>query len=202
MASVLRVLCVANLTSISMRAANERKSVIRAVSSKGAIKTKVNKPVIRKVARSPKLKFDESTKDSSLDGISQSVHALENRVEVIEHAIQSPHLSLQQVMTCPNHAPASKTLCLERGQYDQIVGETTAIMQEFKTGSPCTNNNCMLADFAGCVLRAVGHDFMDLSVAANDAVAPPPPSHPQSWPRDIDIDNLKLYLLANIYTCI
>jgi len=51
-------------------------------------------------------------------------------------------------------------------QYDQIVGQITAIMQEYKTGSPCTNNNCKLADFAGCVLRAAGHDFMDFR---NDA---------------------------------
>jgi len=71
------------------------------------------------------------------------------------------HLSLQEVMTCPNGAPASQTLCMSGAQYDQIVGQIHAIMQEYKTGSPCTNNNCKLADFAGCVLRAAGHDFMD-----------------------------------------
>ena len=69
-------------------------------------------------------------------------------------------------MTCPNNVPASMTRCMSGSQYDQIVGQITAIMQEYKTGSPCTNNNCKLADFAGCVLRAAGHDFMDFR---NDA---------------------------------
>jgi len=50
--------------------------------------------------------------------------------------------------------------------YDQIVDQITAIMQEYKTASPCTNNNCKLADFAGCTLRAAGHDFMDFRSGA------------------------------------
>ena len=45
-------------------------------------------------------------------------------------------------MTCPNNVPASMTRCMSGSQYDQIVGQITAIMQEYKTGSPCTNNNC------------------------------------------------------------
>jgi len=64
-------------------------------------------------------------------------------------------------MVCPSGAPATKTLCMTSSQYDDIVHQITAIMQDYKTNSPCTNNHCVLADFAGCVLRAAGHDFMD-----------------------------------------
>jgi len=53
------------------------------------------------------------------------------------------------------------TPTLSSEEYDTIVNEITAIMQEYKTASPCTNNNCKLADFAGCALRLAGHDFMD-----------------------------------------
>ena len=73
---------------------------------------------------------------------------------------------IAKVMTCPNYAPASKTLCMAGSQYDQIVGQLTTIMQEYKTGSPCTNDNCKVADFAGCTLRAAGHDFMDFRSGA------------------------------------
>jgi hypothetical protein len=64
-------------------------------------------------------------------------------------------------MTCPKGAPASKTICLAGSQYDEIVDQITTIMQEYKTAFPCSNNHCPLADFAGCTLRAAGHDFMD-----------------------------------------
>ena len=69
------------------------------------------------------------------------------------------HLSLQQVMTCPKGA-VSKTPSLCRSQYTQIVDRITTLMQNFDNQT-CTNNVCHLADFAGCVLRAAGHDFMD-----------------------------------------
>jgi len=71
------------------------------------------------------------------------------------------HLSLQQVMTCPSGVPLSQTTCMSGSEYADIVSKIHAIMTGYKASSPCTNNNCKLADFAGCVLRAAGHDFMD-----------------------------------------
>jgi len=95
-----------------------------------------------------------------------SVSISPNGFTEVVRKVKSPpsgsHLSLQQVMTCPNGSPASQTQCLSQTDYNQIVDQLTKIMQDLKTNSPCTNDVCKLADFAGCTLRAAGHDFMDL----------------------------------------
>jgi hypothetical protein len=154
--------------AVSISSQGIPKSVVRKVSSSGAIKTHsanglavgVPKSVVRKVNHSGA--FDTH----SVNGVAVELQALEKRVETIENALNSTHLSLQQVMTCPNNSPATKTLCLDGSKYDDIVNQITTIMHEYNTSSPCTNDNCTLADFAGCTLRAAGHDFMDFR---NDA---------------------------------
>jgi len=73
--------------------------------------------------------------------------------------MNTTHNNLQAVMTCPGGGIPT-TPCMTSAQYDAIVGRFTTIMEDLKH-TACINNLCPLADFAGCVLRAAGHDFMD-----------------------------------------
>lgn len=68
--------------------------------------------------------------------------------------------SLQKVMTCPR-GEVTKTTFLCNSQYSEIVEKITGLMQDFEDEEDCTNDKCLQADFAGCVLRSAGHDFMD-----------------------------------------
>ena len=87
------------LEAVSISSQGISKSVVRKVRSSGAIKTHsanglavgVPKSVVRKVNHSGA--FDTH----SVNGVAVELQALEKRVETIENALNSTHLSLQQV---------------------------------------------------------------------------------------------------------
>eukprot|EP00931_Biecheleriopsis_adriatica_P015182 TRINITY_DN11755_c0_g1_i1.p1 TRINITY_DN11755_c0_g1~~TRINITY_DN11755_c0_g1_i1.p1 ORF type:complete len:995 (-),score=146.79 TRINITY_DN11755_c0_g1_i1:47-2974(-) len=62
------------------------------------------------------------------------------------------------LMTCPGGAVPT-TLCMTKSQYDEISGDVQRLLRGLN-GS-CDEEICPQADFAGCVLRMAGHDFMD-----------------------------------------
>jgi len=52
-----------------------------------------------------------------------------------------------------------KTMCMTRRTYKQIRRQ--AFRQLRRLGTRCDATSCKQADYAGCVLRMAGHDFMD-----------------------------------------
>lgn len=67
------------------------------------------------------------------------------------------------IMTCPTGA-VSATRCMTSDQYDEIVEGVGGILSGLD--QTCTSQRCPQADFAGCVLRLAGHDFMDFQWGA------------------------------------
>merc|ERR1719217_994722 len=61
-------------------------------------------------------------------------------------------------MQCPTGA-VNATRCMTNAQYDQIMLRVSEIMSNLD--STCNADLCPQADWAGCVLRMAGHDFMD-----------------------------------------
>ena len=55
--------------------------------------------------------------------------------------------------------PALTTTCMTEGDYDCIVQGVGDLLDALP--ATCAGNSCPKADFAGCVLRLAGHDFMD-----------------------------------------
>lgn len=63
------------------------------------------------------------------------------------------------LMACPGATDVTK--CLTSAQYDAIV---TAVRGQLESlSATCTASDCPQADWAGCVLRMAGHDFMDFA---------------------------------------
>lgn len=73
---------------------------------------------------------------------------------------------LSKAPTCKN--PAMRTECMTTEQYDSIVSDIGVALETVKTNlEDCWAGNCPEADWAGCVLRVAGHDFMDYDKASN-----------------------------------
>jgi len=65
-------------------------------------------------------------------------------------------------------APQMKTECMTKEQYDAIVSDVGVALETVQTNlEECWTGNCPEADWAGCVLRMAGHDFMDYDKASN-----------------------------------
>jgi hypothetical protein len=61
-----------------------------------------------------------------------------------------------------------QTECMTKEQYDAINDDVGVALQKVKTNlEECNSGNCPEADWAGCVLRMAGHDFMDYDKASN-----------------------------------
>jgi len=73
---------------------------------------------------------------------------------------EGPFLPLHVLMQCPVNATL-KTSSMSCEKYDAVVASVADIYNSLP--SSCTADVCPQADFAGCVLRAAGHDFMDFS---------------------------------------
>eukprot|EP00434_Breviolum_minutum_P004822 symbB.v1.2.004251.t2/scaffold241.1/size254724/6 len=77
----------------------------------------------------------------------------------IIHATGIFNATPTKLMSCSS--PVDVTSCMSFDQYDAIV---TAVRNELESlPSTCTASNCPQADWAGCVLRMAGHDFMDFA---------------------------------------
>jgi len=74
-----------------------------------------------------------------------------------EEQFQAPSL----LMTCGGERKPgiAQTRSMTTADYDAVVYAVVSEMN--KLSSICTSKDCPKADFAGCVLRVAGHDFMD-----------------------------------------
>merc|ERR1711972_978061 len=61
-------------------------------------------------------------------------------------------------MTCPG-TPAQQTQCMGDEQYSAIAADVKSLFQNMDRS--CDATFCPQADWAGCVVRLIGHDFMD-----------------------------------------
>lgn len=64
------------------------------------------------------------------------------------------------VLQCAKPRPA-RTPCMTAAGYDAIASDVAILVDTLEAHTPCLADDCPLADFAGCVLRLAGHDFMD-----------------------------------------
>jgi len=74
--------------------------------------------------------------------------------KVKEGSFDSP----QWMMRC-QVAPVMTTPCMTEKLYSEVVESVQHLVQSLS--SECNEEVCEQADFAGCVLRMAGHDFMD-----------------------------------------
>jgi len=74
--------------------------------------------------------------------------------KVSEGSFDSP----QWMMQCPLGA-ALTTRCMSQELYDDVVRSIHELTESLS--DECNADECEQADFAGCVLRMAGHDFMD-----------------------------------------
>jgi len=70
-------------------------------------------------------------------------------------------------MVCPKGPKVLKTESLSCEKYDAIVTSITVLYTSLPTH--CNFNSCPQGDWAGCVLRMSGHDFMDFKDGAGGA---------------------------------
>lgn len=63
------------------------------------------------------------------------------------------------VMRCQVGAPAMQTKMMTRCQYQQIANAIVSTWSALST--KCDESECQQADWASCVVRMAGHDFMD-----------------------------------------
>eukprot|EP00933_Yihiella_yeosuensis_P008163 TRINITY_DN1134_c0_g1_i2.p1 TRINITY_DN1134_c0_g1~~TRINITY_DN1134_c0_g1_i2.p1 ORF type:complete len:622 (+),score=119.92 TRINITY_DN1134_c0_g1_i2:81-1946(+) len=71
-----------------------------------------------------------------------------------EHVAATPH----ELMTCPG-TPVMTTTCMTVADYDAVTNSVRGLLESLP--ETCTASVCPQADWAGCVLRMAGHDFMD-----------------------------------------
>lgn len=77
----------------------------------------------------------------------------------IVHATGIFNATPTKLMACSS--AVGVTTCMSFDQYDAII---TAVRNQLESlPSTCTASNCPQADWAGCVLRMAGHDFMDFA---------------------------------------
>lgn len=79
-----------------------------------------------------------------------------------------------ELMTCPNGAVLT-TASMTTAQYDAVATSVTQVYNSLD--SACTASSCKRADFAGCVVRMAGHDFMDYKDGVGGANACTDMSH-------------------------
>ena len=60
-------------------------------------------------------------------------------------------------MTCPSGAVETTTF-MDETMYDNIASTVVLLYESLPAG--CTADVCPRADFAGCIVRFVGHDIM------------------------------------------
>eukprot|EP00439_Symbiodinium_sp_Y106_P042155 s1442_g5.t1 len=65
-----------------------------------------------------------------------------------------------ELMPCPGGAVLT-TACMTAAQYDDVVTAVRGHLESLP--AICTATDCPQADWAGCVLRMAGHDFMDFA---------------------------------------
>jgi len=65
----------------------------------------------------------------------------------------------QDLMNCPGEI-AYTTQCMTTSTYDLILDRIRTVMDD-ELDAACGAEHCEQADWAGCVLRMAGHDFMD-----------------------------------------
>ena len=80
---------------------------------------------------------------------SQSVRSVRNLLNVTP----------AELMPCPGATQV--TTCMTFADYDEIVSAVRGALESLPVA--CTTSNCPQADWAGCVLRMAGHDFMDFA---------------------------------------
>jgi hypothetical protein len=93
----------------------------------------------------------------------------------------SAHAALypSQVMTCKAGMATLQTTGLTRCEYNDIIN---AVITTYRAiPSKCSAESCMQAEFAGCILRMAGHDFLDFSAGAGGS----------DGCTDLDADNNK-----------
>lgn len=74
-----------------------------------------------------------------------------------------PHALLTGANGCDT--PIDTTTCLSNWQYNNISLTIQGMLGSIS--SDCTSDSCPQADWAGCVLRVAGHDFMDYDPDTN-----------------------------------
>lgn len=102
---------------------------------------------------------DVHNRESALEVGAEHGGAVEKDVAEVrslggEKPVDTPHY----LFSCPGKT-AMKTQCLTNVGYDQVVfeiGRTLAAVDDY-----CTPASCPQAEWAGCVLRLAGHDFLD-----------------------------------------
>jgi len=68
------------------------------------------------------------------------------------------------IMTCQGQPPIPKTFRMTRCEYNDVIN---AIITTYKAlPHRCDESECLQSDFAGCVLRVAGHDFLDYNLAS------------------------------------
>lgn len=75
-----------------------------------------------------------------------------------------PFITPQALMDCPAGEPIVTTQCMNPDDYAAIEDSIRQIMGVL--GDHCGAEECPQADWAGCVLRMAGHDFMDFDPAS------------------------------------
>jgi len=76
--------------------------------------------------------------------------------------------SPQWMMRCPV-PPTMTTSCMSEELYDEVVASIKQLVEGLNT--TCEEDHCEQADFGGCVLRMVGHDFMDFDSSTGNGGA-------------------------------
>jgi len=72
---------------------------------------------------------------------------------------QSPKRFPSDVMTCIAGKPVLKTRSMDTKKYDAVSASVAKLYHRLP--KHCNSTSCPQADWAGCVLRMSGHDFMD-----------------------------------------
>mmetsp|Transcript_16801 Transcript_16801/g.29496 ORF Transcript_16801/g.29496 Transcript_16801/m.29496 type:complete len:948 (-) Transcript_16801:335-3178(-) len=87
-----------------------------------------------------------------------SMLAVSHRIAAAKAALQSDLQFPSDLVDCPTAATLT-TKCLTGAEYDEISDAVRSTLRSLD--STCTAEVCPQADWAGCVLRMAGHDFMD-----------------------------------------
>ena len=114
----------------------------------------VTEDCVRKVRTDGQWLLQQSSRRDQLQSTasfsnSQSVRSVRNLLNVTP----------AELMPCPGATQV--TTCMTLADYDEIVSAVRGALESLPVA--CTTSNCPQADWAGCVLRMAGHDFMDFA---------------------------------------
>lgn len=87
-----------------------------------------------------------------------SLLAFAMRCEAIVNG-QAFNATPAKLLACPGAVEVTE--CMTSSQYDAVVAAVRGKLESLP--STCTASDCPQADWAGCVLRMAGHDFMDFA---------------------------------------